>query len=123
MRFHKKEKMNQSLPKNGIVFNSGGFTSSNRQIIVDLDNKTINYKIDPKTEEKVDLSEDNLKQILALMYKIQNSQKDFSNFPPTADFTVNLILINNDIHKTIESYGPPIDEVDQLYTYVWNLTS
>jgi len=115
--------MGQSLPKNGIVFNSGGLMSSSRQIIIDIDNKTMNYNTDPKTERKVDLSDNNLKQILALMYKIQNSQKDFSNFPPTADFTVNLILINNDIHKTIESYGPPIDEVDQLYTYVWSLTS
>ncbi|MFA6549946.1 MAG: hypothetical protein WCT36_01155 [Candidatus Gracilibacteria bacterium] len=115
--------MTQSLPKNGIVFNSGGFMSSNRQIIIDTDNKTINYKIDPKTEGEINLSDDNLKQIITLTSEIQSGKKDFSNFPPIADFTVNLIIINNDIHKTIESYGPPIDEVDQLYTYVWNLTS
>lgn len=126
------EQAKELLPKQGIVFISAGHVSSGRKLIIDTENKALDFGINSDSgsspygklpvEGKINLIDDNLNEIISLADKIWSSDEDFSNFPDiTADFDVILILVDNDKTKVIKSYGPPVREVEKLYDYVWNL--
>jgi len=122
------------IPQNGILFASGGFMSSARRMAIDFDKKTLKYfedndqnadpfKISPNKEEHLTI--DQIKKIVDMSNGIWESDKSFSNMPPIVDFEVTLIMSSyTDLvryYKMIDSYGPPKEEVEELYDYVWSL--
>ena len=121
----------KDFPKQGLIFYSGGITSSPRRLIVDLSKSLIRFgeggnagapatgKL--KREGQFQLTETQLERIRSLANALWTSTKDYSHMPPIADFDVSLVLIHDDKTREINSYGPPKDEVDQLYAYVWSL--
>lgn len=119
------------LPDKGLVFLSGGLTSSARRLTVDVQTGSMSYGIGKRgasslgafEEKRRALSPKQLEQVLALANQIWASKKDFVHRPAIADFDVRLVLSDGDKIRDIESYGPPKDEVDQLYTYLWDLAS
>ncbi|MBE0585208.1 MAG: hypothetical protein IH612_15790 [Desulfofustis sp.] len=126
------EEVRLLLPEKGLVFLSGGFVSVARRLRLDLSAGVINYGNSGKGESSVGILETEgtrkltskeMKPVVMLANVIWASEKKFTRFPPIADFDVWLVLCDGEEVKDIQSYGPTIDEVGQLYTLLWNLVS
>lgn len=125
------EEVRPLLPTKGFLFASGGLTSATRRLTIDWDKKTINFgenlnknssAYEKMTHENTaQLTDAQLQKINALINEIVNSKEKFSNSRPLVDFDVKLFLVWNDEVKIIDSYGPPVGKVKELYNYVWGL--
>jgi hypothetical protein len=123
------ENIRKLLPKKGLVFLSGGFMSSARRIVVNLETGDLKYAIgetgvsslDLKNEKILLLTPDEKVKLVRLADSIWSSSRSFMRDKPIADFDVRLILCDDEWVKDIQSYGPPIGKVEQLYTLTWSL--
>ena len=119
------------LPARGFLFISGGFVSTSRRLMVDVDKNVLTYGIGRKNqtpyeklvENDIILKELDLKNIISITNQIWASNDNFLTHNVTADFDVLLILSDSGKVRVIDSYGPPTDKVAKLYDLVWNLTS
>lgn len=121
------------LPKKGFLLVSGGSQSVSRRLAVDVDLRSLSYAVSQnmnqtpyeksKEEQRMVLPEQDLQNLVSIADKIWASDKDFSSNIITADFNVLLILADDGKVKVINSYGPPVDEVNELYELAWNLAS
>jgi hypothetical protein len=128
-RSKQSEEIRGLLPRKGFVFLSGGLVSYARQLVVDLETGELKYAIGKSNASSIDLTKGkvlvltsgNKAELVKLANSIWVSSRDFTNSSPTVDFDVRLILCDDEWVKDIESYGPPVDTVDQLYTLAWGL--
>ena len=128
-RSKQPEEIRKLLPRGGFVFLSGGFMSSARRLVVDLEAGELRYtrgelgasSIDLAREKTLPLKPGDKAELVKLANSIWSSSRSFSNDSPIADFDVRLILCDDEWVKDIRSYGPPVDTVDQLYTRAWGL--
>ncbi|MBI2609835.1 hypothetical protein HYW53_01510 [Candidatus Giovannonibacteria bacterium] len=121
------------LPAKGFLFVSGGFVSTPRRLTVDISKNLLSYGIGQNKnqtpyeklsqEKEIILKKHNLEEIVSIANEIWLSNKNFSSNNITADFNVLLILSDSGKVRIINSYGPPVDEVANLYNLLWNLTS
>jgi hypothetical protein len=117
------------LPQRGLVFFSGGITSAARRLTVDLQTGELKYAVGkegdsalgPMNEKTLMLSPADKAEIIRLADAIWASSSRFMRDRPIADFDVRLILCDGDQVRDIQSFGPPVGEVDALYTRVWEL--
>ena len=119
------------LPKNGIILLGGGITSPATRLTLDFEAKTLTYVInkdknsspfDPSLPiEKFEFSNNDLKNIQDITEIIWGNSKSFTNKQPIADFNLVVILSKEGTFKVINSYGPPVEEVNELYQKVYNL--
>lgn len=121
-----------NLPIKGFKFNVGGFMSIPGEIVVDLDKKSMTYilgenknqqlKHTQAQKKELTLKQQDFTHITILVDKIWTSNKEFNNFPNiTADFNVVLTLSDAGRIKMIDSYGPPREEVEELFNFVYDL--
>lgn len=119
------------LPQQGGAFISGGLTSLGRMVVFDLATRQVTLLEGDQTGQAVDsekatrtqiaLSNKDLERLEQLSRKISRSSQDFQNSQPMADFDVLLALRFDGMTRVIQSYGPPVSYVDELYTFLWNL--
>jgi len=124
------EKARPFLPSKGILFLSGGLTSYARRVIVDLDKQTISFAeattkggstyADMNTSV-APLTQVQIKKITSLINEISSSKNSFTAERPMLDFNVVLFLVKDGVVKVINSFGPPVGEVSDLYYYLWRL--
>jgi hypothetical protein len=122
-------------PEKGFVFFSGGFVSLPGRLSFDLSTGIIKYSNyrnleqgkslfeSNTTEESRKLTPEQTSQVISLVNVIWASDKTFSRYPPLepiADFDVRLILCDCEAVRDIDSYRPPIDEVQKLYNLLWD---
>ncbi len=117
------------LPQNGGVFVSGGFMSAGRMVIFDLDTKRVtlveghhkNVAANPETDAKTKqlLTDEEGAELEHLSLLVLLSPQLFINQSPTADFDTLLVLRRDGLFRTIQSYGPPVSYVKDLYDFLW----
>ncbi len=125
------ENIKPFLAENGGVFISGGLTSVGRMVIFDVDTKRVTFlegnttgqAVNPETATKTELtlSKEKAKELEKIIWRIIPSPQLFMNSQPSADFDTVLTLRSRGFIRVIQSYGPPVSYVEDLYTFLWNL--
>jgi len=129
----KKKDVNEAfrnlLPEKGLIFISGGITIPHPVVyIVDLTQNTIvtngtEFKLTGVGATALPMS-GQVERLITLSNAIWASKSEFKNFPPkSADWDVRLILSDGEIVKDINSYGPPVAEVSELYDLIISITN
>jgi hypothetical protein len=112
-------------PERGFIFLSGGFVSTPRRCVVDLQRGTFvledggklgasSFEPHARRVERA-LAPQETADLTAKANAVWASSDSFMNMPPIADFDVRLVLADGEAVRDIRSYGPPRGAVDALY--------
>ncbi len=125
------EQAKSLLPKKGIVLIGGGLMSAGSRAVVDIERKVLSFGKNNGAnstpygklpdEGSMAITDADFEKIINLANRIWESEDSFYNMPPIADFNAIIILADGQEIKMINSYGPPVGVVDELYSFIWKL--
>ncbi len=126
------------LPRQGAEMYSGGVISYASHFVWNLEKQELGVRKGTKAGETISLetktislSNEQQQNLIFLIDDIlNNAGKSFSRFSPydapeipPADFDVTLTIVTQNNARTIDSFGPPVDEARVLFDYFWLIDS